>query len=155
MWANNEELGLNEDSKLFFENDGILFFDQKNLEDIPNKIEMAETSFLKVGKKIYDITGYTTGVGLGVKEVFGMMKKKNAIKFPSDFYIEGNSECLKTLTDDLLKAYPCEYLDKLSSKLFFSFSEEQQSKVEAKKIENPYCELEQKKVYYFHIHFIK
>lgn len=156
MWANAEELGIENDLSFCFENDGILFFKQEDLKKIKEKVDIAETSFLKVGAKIHDISGYTTGLGLNVKDVFKMMKKKGAIRFHSDFSIEAHSECLKTLTSDILKAYPCEYLDKLESKLFFSISDKNESRTEVKMIDNPYSEENcKKKTYFLHIHFVK
>lgn len=157
MWAKPEELGLTDDSTLFRQHNGILFFNARDLSAIPNKIDIAETIFLKSGHKTHDISGYTTGIGLGVKDVFKLMKKKNATRFKSDFTIYGTKKCLDTIINDVIQIYPCKALDNISSKVFFSISEVPISEQDFDFLDNPYClELEtERQLYYFNIHFLK
>lgn len=133
MWATAEELNLkNLECEQYIEKNGVLLFRKEGLKNIQNKIDVAETQFLQVGNKIYDISGYTTGIGLGVKEVFKMIKKKNAFRFSSDFNLLTDCKCLHTISDDILEIYPHDILNKLDSKLFLCL-EERSCDMEARK----------------------
>lgn len=133
MWATATELNLKDpDCNQYIEKNGMLLFTKEGLTNIQSKIDIADTQFLQVGNKIHDISGYTTGVGLGVKEVFKMIKKKNAFRFNSDFNILTDCECLNTISDDILEIYPHDILNKLDSKLFFCL-EERSCDTEARK----------------------
>lgn len=120
MWATKSDLNLKDvQCNNFIENEGVLIFNKEGLSNIQNKIDVADTQFLQVGKKVYDISGYTTGIGVGVKDVFKMMKKKNAFKFKSDFCLPIESDCLKIISNDIMEIFPYDILDNIESKLFF------------------------------------
>lgn len=126
MWATIEDLNLkNKDCKDYIEKNGILIFNKKGLENIQNKVDVADTQFLQVGKKIHDISGYTTGIGLNVKEVFKLMKKKNAFKFKSNFNLPMDCNCIDTISEDILEIFPYDILEDLDSKLFFCIEDKE------------------------------
>lgn len=120
MWATIEDLKILNDEVEYIDKDGILFFKSDTIKKDLEKVDIANTTFLQYGKKIHDITGYTTGIGVGVKEVFKLIKKKNAIRFNSDLEIHCESkECLKTISELVHSQYPVGHLDSIEEAKYF------------------------------------
>lgn len=120
MWATIDDLKLINENIPYIEKEGVLFFKSDDIKNDLEKVDIANTTFLQYGKKIHDISGYTTGIGVGVKEVFKLIKKKNAIRFNSDILLYcNNKECLKTISELVYSQYPIGHLDSIEEAKYF------------------------------------
>lgn len=94
--------------------------DASKIKKCINHADVAYTLFIKQGKKTFDVTGYTTGIGLDKKEIFKLSKKPNAIRFKSDFLLScKNTDCMESISNAILENYEVNALDQIENTKFF------------------------------------
>lgn len=121
MLAKLEELNITNKELEIKEYNGIVILKSNSIKKDVKGADLAYTKFLRCGNKAHDISGYTTGIGLYAKEVFKIAKKKNSIRFNSDFLLKcQNPKCMESIIVDIENCFDLKTLEIIeNSKYFF------------------------------------
>lgn len=120
----------------FLEHKNILIVDGLYLKILFENIEDVHTTFVKIGKKVTDIYGGLTGVGLKPGKYYSLIKKAESERtfFESSILLPYISDDLELIVDHFLEFFPKEILDGFKERIFLTFSKIDISEMDAEKL---------------------
>lgn len=80
------------------------------------------TTFWKIGKKVHDVYGGVTGIGLEKPQYFKLAKKENRKAYESSVIVPFVKDDLSLVIEHYLEIFPKEIIDHFEQKVFLTCS---------------------------------